>query len=315
MMKAIFHYEAGKRLAARLEALAEDGLLVAPCAESDERRLYELLPEAEVLLHVLKPVTAEIITRAPRLKLIQKIGVGVNTIDLEAAGRRGIAVANMPGSNTRAVAEATLLLMLATLRRLCALDRACRAGEGWNPSGGLEERVGELGGRTVGLVGGGMVPAALAPMLKALHARVVYWSRRDHPELEIPRRDLSALLEEADILSLHLPLVAETERLIDALALSRMKKGAILVNTARGNLVDEAALVVALRSGQLAAAGLDVFAEEPLPADSPLLSLDNVVLMPHLAWLTAETLARSLDIAAENMRRLRDGRDLLFRVV
>jgi len=129
------------------------------------------------------------------------------------------------------------------------------------------------------------------------------------------RRELAELLAEADIVSLHLPLVPETERLIDRGALVRMKRGAILVNTARGGLVDEPALIEALTSGHLRAAGLDVFTQEPLPADSPLLALDNVVLMPHVAWLTPETLDRSLDVAVDNMRRLRDGAELRFRVV
>ena len=169
-------------------------------------------------------------------------------------------------------------------------------------------------GRVVGLVGAGMVPQALVPMLHGLGARPVYWSRTDHPELGIPRRDLDELIATADIVSLHLPLVPETERLIDGAALARMKPGAILVNTARGGLVDEAALVAALTSGHLRAAGLDVFAEEPVPPDNPLLALDNVALMPHVAWLTPETLDRSLDLAVENMRRLRAGAELLHRV-
>ena len=252
---------------------------------------------------------------APRLKLIQKIGVGLNTIDLEAARARGIAVANMPGTNTQAVAEAALLLMLAALRNLAGLDRACRAGLGWARGPDMQERGGELRGRTVGLVGAGMVPRALAPMLRGFGAEAVYWSPHDHPELGIPRRDLPDLLAGADIVSLHLPLVPETEQLIDHAALQRMKPGAVLVNTARGGLVDEAALVEALSAGHLRAAGLDVFAAEPVAADNPLLRLDNVVLMPHVAWLTPETLDRSLDIAVENMRRLRDGRTLLHRVV
>jgi phosphoglycerate dehydrogenase-like enzyme len=315
MMKAIFHYDAGPRLDARLAALAGDGFTLVSCPESDEARLASLLPDAEVLLHVLKPATASVIRQAPKLKLIQKIGVGVNTIDLAAARARGIAVANMPGTNTPAVAEATLLLMLAALRNLAGIDRACRAGQGWALGPGLQERVGELGGRVVGLVGAGMVPRALVPMLRGCGARIIYWSPREHPELGVPRRELGELLASADIVSLHLPLVPDTERLIDRDALSRMQPGAVLVNTARGGLVDEPALVAALTRGHLRAAGLDVFAAEPVPPDSPLLALDNVVLMPHVAWLTPETLDRSLDVAVENMRRLRDGRELLHRVV
>jgi phosphoglycerate dehydrogenase-like enzyme len=313
-MKAIFHYDAGPPLLARFAELGREGLYIDPCPEHEEARLFELLPEAEVLLHVLKPATAAMMARAPHLKLIQKIGVGVNTIDLAAARARGIAVANMPGTNSRAVAEAALLLMLTALRHLPVLDRACREGRGWALGGEPQERVGELCGRTVGLVGAGMVPALLVPMLNALGARVLYCSRSGHPELGIERRRFGDLLAESDILSLHLPLTPETQRLLDRAAFARMKAGAILVNTARGGLVDEAALVAALLGGRLRAAGLDVFAVEPLPTDSPLLKLDNVVLMPHVAWLTPETLERSLEVAADNMRRLRDGRDLSFRV-
>jgi len=314
-MKAIFHYEAGATLQARFDALHAQGFEIAQCPEEDNTRLASLLPDCEVLLHVLKPATAAIIARARKLRLIQKIGVGVNTIDLTAARARGIAVCNMPGTNTPAVAETALLLMLAALRHLPAIDRACRMGQGWALGGGLQEQVGELRGRTVGLIGAGMVPKALIPMLRGFGAEIVYWSPRQHPELGVPRRELPELLATADIISLHLPLVPDTERLVDRPALARMKPGTILINTARGGLVDEAALVDALTSGHLRAAGLDVFAEELLPPTNPLLKLDNVVLMPHVAWLTPETLDRSLEVAVGNMRRLRDGGELLFRVV
>jgi phosphoglycerate dehydrogenase-like enzyme len=313
-MKAIFRYDAGPRLAGRFEALAGEGFFIAPCPESDDDSFAALLPGAEVLLHVLKPVTKAVLDKAPALRLIQKIGVGVNTIDLAAARERGIAVANMPGTNTPAVAEAALLLMLAALRNLAGLDQACRLGRGWALGAGLQDRVGELRGRVVGLVGAGMVPKALLPMLRGCGAEIVYWSAHEHPELGVPRRELPELLATADIVSLHLPLLPSTERLIDGAALRHMKPGAVLINTARGGLVDEPALVEALTNGHLRAAGLDVFAEEPLPADSGLLKLDNIVLMPHVAWLTPETLDRSLEVAVDNMRRLRDGRELLFRV-
>src|ERR1051325_4768922 len=184
-MKGIFHYDAGPRLQARLEALAAEGFAVTACAEADDAKLAELLPETHVLLHVLKPATAAVIAQAPKLRLIQKIGVGVNTIDLAAARARGIAVANMPGTNTPAVAEATLLLMLAALRNLAGLDRACRAGKGWEAGPALQERAGELRGRVVGLVGAGMVPRALVQILQGFGARPVYWSRTEHPELGI----------------------------------------------------------------------------------------------------------------------------------
>lgn len=313
-MRVVFHYDAGPHLAERLHALAAEGLHVDICSEGDEARFAELMREAEVLWHVLKPVTAPIIAAAPRLKLIQKIGVGINTIDVAAAVARGIRVSNMPGTNSPGVAEMTLLLMLAALRRLPLFDRRVRAGLGWVRSPELTDQLGELQGRTVGLVGFGAVSRILSACLPALGAEVIYTSRTPKPDAPIPFRPLDQLLATADIVSLHLPLTAETERMIDRAAFARMKPGAILVNTARGGLVDEAALVEALTSGKLAAAGLDVFAEEPPPTDHPLFALDNVVLAPHVAWVTSETLERSIAVAAENCRRLAAGKPLLHQV-
>src|SRR5271170_2965344 len=163
-MKAIFRYDAGPRLTAQFATLAGEGFVITACPEADDDRFHALLPDAEVLLHVLKPVTKAVIDQAAALRLIQKIGVGVNTIDLAAARGRGVAVANMPGTNTPAVAETALLLMLAALRNLAGLDHACRLGRGWALGAGLQDRVGELRGRLVGLVGAGMVPRALLPM-------------------------------------------------------------------------------------------------------------------------------------------------------
>ena len=313
-MRVLLHYDAGPMLARRLDDLAEEGLRIAVCPAADAQLFAAMMREAEVLWHVLEPVTAAQIAAAQNLKLIQKIGVGVNTIDLEAAKARGVRVCNMPGTNSRAVAEATLLLMLAALRRLPFLDTHTRAGAGWDLEPGLQDGLGEIAGRTVGLVGFGSVPELLAPMLTALGARVIY-AARSKKEVPYERLDLDALLAEADIVSLHLPLTEETADLIGQARIRAMKPGAVLINTARGGLVDEAALAEALTDGQLRAAGLDVFAAEPVAADSPLLALPNVALMPHVAWLTQETLARSLAIAVENCRRLRDGSDLLHQVL
>jgi phosphoglycerate dehydrogenase-like enzyme len=313
-MRILFRYDCGPRLADRLEALAASGLDVSACSETDDAGYARHMAGAEALWHVLKPVTAEHIAAAPKLRLIQKIGVGVNTIDLAAARARGIAVCNMPGTNSRAVAEMTLLLMLAALRRLAALDAATRRGEGWAAGPRWQEEYGELGGRTVGLVGYGAVPALLAPVLEAMGARILYTARSPKPGARGEFRALRDLLAEADVVSLHLPLVPETANLIDAKALARMKPGSILVNTARGGLVDEGDLIEALIRGHIGAAGLDVFVREPVTPDNALLTLDNVVLAPHVAWLTPETLARSLGVAAENCRRLSRGEKLLNRV-
>ena len=273
--------------------------------------LDAVAPDITALLHVLTPVTPDFIASAPKLKLIQKLGVGVNTIALDAAQGHGVAVCNMPGTNSQAVAEMALSLMMAVLRRTCFFDARTRAGEGWSADPSELDSVGEVAGRTVGLVGFGHSAQLLAPVLAALGAKVVYTarSRRDAPYAYWP---LERIVAEADIVSLHMPLTDETRGAVDPLA---MKQGAVLVNTARGELVDAARLVEALASGHLRGAGLDVFDSEPVAPGDPLLALPNVVLAPHIAWLTPETLVRSLSVAHENIRRLGAGEALLHRVV
>jgi phosphoglycerate dehydrogenase-like enzyme len=312
-MNVLLHYSPGPAWQRDLSSLASQGLSVDWCDELDDQRFYRLLPKTEVLWHVLRPLTAADIARAPELRLIQKIGVGVNTIDLDAARARDIAVCNMPGANSRAVAEMTILLMLACLRRLPVLDRATREGRGWNLGSDMQDTYGEMADKTVGLVGYGAVARMVEPILKAMHARVIYTDLQ--PAAPETFRELPDLLREADIVSLHLPLTPATANLIDRQRLALMRPGSILVNTARGGLVDQEALVESLRNGHLSAAGLDVFGSEPVPASDPLLKLDNVALAPHVAWLTSGTWSRSLKIAVENCRRLSTGEPLLHRVV
>ena len=310
-MRVVFHYAAGPALAARLGALP--GLRVTVCPEADDSAFFAAMADAEVLWHVLKPCTAAVIAAAPKLRLIQKIGVGVNTIDLAAAKARDIAVCNLPGTNSRAVAEFSLLLMLAALRRLPQFDARLRGGV-WAASPAVQDRLGELGGRTVGLVGYGAVPRLLAPMLEAMGSRVLYSARAPKPDAVGEYRSFNALLAESDVISLHVPLTPDTERMIDSAALARMRPGAVLINTARGGLVDQAALTAALVDGRLGAAGLDVFSHEPIDPAEQLLRLPNVVVAPHVAWLTTGSFDRSLSIAAENCRRLGAGEALLHRV-
>jgi len=309
----LLHWDVGPALAARLKALQSDELSIVAAGARDEAAYGRAAPDAEVLWHALTPVDAARIARSPRLRLIQKIGVGVNTIDLDAARARGIAVCNMPGTNTRAVAEMTLALMLAALRRLPLFDAGVRAGQ-WVPAPARLDGIGEIGGATVGLVGYGGVPRFLAPMLTALGADVRYFAHRPVDDAAGAWRPLDELLRESDIVSLHVPLTAETVRLIDARRLGLMKPGAVLINTARGGLVDQPALVAALRSRRLGAAGLDVLATEPPGAHEAIFTLDNVVLAPHVAWLTDATWDRSLQVAVENCRRLAAGEPLLHRV-
>ncbi|MEQ8586502.1 MAG: 2-hydroxyacid dehydrogenase [Thalassobaculaceae bacterium] len=314
-MKVLYHYDVGPWLRDRLNRMAsEEGLKVAICSERDHDGFLEQMVDTDVLLHNLEPVKDEHMAAAPSLKLVQKIGVGVNTIDLEAAKRRGIAVCNMPGTNSQAVSEMTLLLMLACLRRLPVFHARTARGDGWGWPPAMQDTLGEIAGRTVGLVGNGSVPKLLTPVLEAMGARVIF-TKRGAPDPSVPAWvDKDTLLAESDIVSLHIPLVPETRHWLDSEAFARMKPGAILVNTARGPLVDEEALAAALSSGRLMGAGLDVFAEEPSPASNPLFALDNVVLVPHVAFFTLGTLERSLAVAVENINRLREGRDLLHRV-
>jgi phosphoglycerate dehydrogenase-like enzyme len=313
-VKVVLDFAAGPGLSAQLAGFSRSGLDITICPEGDEPAYRTAMRSADVLWHVLKRCSAEVIAGAPHLRLIQKIGAGVNTIDVDAAVARSIAVCNLPGTNAPAVAEMTLLLMLAALRRLPMLDRLTRAGRGWPIDPALQDSFRELGGKTVGLVGYGAIPKALAPVLRAMGCRILYFARSEKPGALGEYHALPALLEQSDVVSLHVPLTPETARLIDAAAFARMKPGAVFVNTARGGLVDEAALLAGLTSGRIGAAGLDVFAVEPAGVDNPLFALDNVAVAPHLGWLSTGTFDRSFGLAADNCHRLRDSRPLLHRV-
>jgi phosphoglycerate dehydrogenase-like enzyme len=314
-MNTILQYRATPGFRAAISAIENEWLSVAVVDETDKQTFAREIQDADVLLHVLERVTAATIEQAPRLRLIQKLGVGVDTIDLDAARARGVAVCNMPGANTRAVAELTLLLMLAALRRLCELDRQTRAGRGWTLDAELVDSLGELGGRTVGLVGFGAVGRCLTPMLQGIGANVIYTSRTETDGAPARFVALPALLSDADVVSLHVPLTPLTRAMIDDSAINSMKPGAVLVNTARGGLVDYDALHRALAGGRLRGAGLDVFESEPVNPAHPLFQLPNVFVTPHVAWFTSETLQRGLTIFLENCRRLRGGEGLLHRVV
>jgi phosphoglycerate dehydrogenase-like enzyme len=312
-MKAVLPYDASPGVRGMVAALDPSIVRATVLPEADIDGLHRALADADVLLHVLSPVTKAILDAAPNLKFVQKIGVGVDTIDRDAARARGIAVCNMPGTNTVAVAELTLSLMLAVLRRVAVLDAGLRAGNGWPAQPAHLDAAGEIDGATVGLVGYGAVARRLRPTLTALGARVVVHSRTP-PDDGAPALPLDELLAQAEIVSLHVPATDATRGMIDARRIARMKPGAVLINTARGALVDEAALVAALESGRLAGAGLDVFAREPLEFGHRLLGLPNVVLTPHVAWMTPGTWRRSLAVVTENCRRLRAGEPLLHRV-
>ncbi|MGV0643649.1 2-hydroxyacid dehydrogenase [Mycolicibacterium sp. XJ879] len=309
-LKVLAHFAPGDKVA---ESLAPhiDWLDIRYCAADDDDTFYRELPDADVLWHVLRPISGADLEKASRLRLVHKLGAGVNTVDVDTASRLGIAVANMPGANAASVAEGTVLLMLAALRRLIELDRATREGRGWPSDPSLGETVRDISGCTVGLIGYGNIARRVERIVVAMGtppSKVLHTSTADdgHPGW----RSLPDLLAASDIVSLHLPLTNQTLGLLDATALARMKPEAVLVNTSRGPIVDEIALTETLRARRLAAAGLDVFATEPVSPDNPLLRLDNVVLTPHVSWYTVDTMQRYLTHAVANCRRLQEGHGL-----
>jgi len=307
-VKVLAHFIPGDTVL-NMVAPEADWLEVRWCHEDDDESLHRELPWADAVWHVLRPLSGADLRRGTRLRLVHKLGSGVNTIDVGTASELGIAVANMPGANAASAAEGTVLLMLAAMRRLLELDTATRAGRGWPTDASLGETVRDIGGCTVGLVGYGNIARRVEQIVAAMGARVLHTSTGDDGSSDW--RPLPELLEDSDIVSLHLPLTPATDTLIDRAALASMKPTALLVNTSRGGIVDEPALIEALRHRKLAAAGLDVFAVEPVDTDNPLLRLNNVVVTPHVVWYTQDTMRRYLAEAIENCRRLRDGHDLL----
>lgn len=237
------------------------------------------LADAEAVIpeHVL--VDDAFLAQAPRLRFVQ-VGAGYDNVDLAACSRRGVQVCNAAGLNADAVAEHVMALLLCHYKNICPLNQFMHAG-GTSPL--PDYRGGELAGRTLGLVGLGHIGRAVAARAQAFGLRLLGWSYRPIQVPGVTPVSLPQLFTESDIVSLHVPLTDDTRQLIDAAALAQMKPGALLINTARGGLIDEAALVRALQRGTLSGACLDVFAEEPLPADSPLRQLDNVILTPHTA--------------------------------
>ncbi|CAG9213823.1 Hydroxyacid dehydrogenase [Paraburkholderia tropica] len=246
------------------------------------------------------------IAACPTLRVICKHGVGVTNIDVDAATQRGIPVFTTPGTNTHSVAELAIGLMLAAARKLNFFDSELRAGR-WTRTGDGRQ----LHGRTLGLVGYGQIGQRVAAIAHALGLHVRAFDpvakQADAQPFVTLESSLDALLAQADVLSLHCPVNAHTRNLLDAEAIARLPDGAIVVNTARGELIDEAALVAALRSGKLAAAGLDTFRNEPMPADDPLAALPNVVLTPHVGGSTPDALDAVAVSAAETCLRFLRG--------
>lgn len=296
---------------------------IAACAHAGQRlhfaeseapqEQHAIVRAADVIVSAGSPIDAALIASCEKIRLIQKWGIGVDKIDLEAARARGIPVAITAGASAGPVAEHALALMLAVYRRLPLADRQVRAGV-WQPAQ-LRVVCRQLAGRTVGLLGFGNIARMLAHRLRGFDTEIVYHDiqRADAvTERGFGARYVSfdALLERSDILSLHLPLTARTRRIMDARAFAGMREGAVLINTARGGLVDETALHDALVSGRLAGAGLDTFASEPVMAGHPLLALDQVVATPHSAGSVFDNIPTIAGHVLDNIARFARGEPL-----
>lgn len=270
--------------------------------------------QAEVLIaDPMVPVGRELIQRMPQLKLIQSQGVGYHLFDLKAAREQGTAVANCAGANAAAVAEQTILLMLAVLRNLKENDRMVFEAQQAEAKGRcFRSGITELRDCHVGILGLGAIGQAVAALLRAFGCTISYASRTPKPDSGLPCLTTEELFSRCDIVTLHLPVTPESTGLVNDEMLARMKPGSILINTARGEIVDQEALCRALRSGRLAGAGLDTLSPEPVQTDNPLLQLpapfrDRVVLSPHIGGITEGSFRRYFALIWENVRRIQAG--------
>ncbi|MFI5321451.1 MAG: 2-hydroxyacid dehydrogenase [Myxococcota bacterium] len=255
-----------------------------------------------LIVTLVDRVDAELLAAAPRLRVVSSCSVGVDHVDLGAARARGVRVGHTPGVLTEATADLAFALLLAAARRIPEADRFVRDGswrKAWEPTLLLGC---ELAGATLGVIGLGAIGRAVARRAAGFGMRVAAWTRSGRGGAGIESvPTLDALLARADVVSVHVARTPETLGLIGARELALMKPGALLVNTARGGIVDERALCEALASGRLGAAALDVFAAEPLPGDSPLLAAPNLVLAPHIGSATRETRARMAELCVRNL--------------
>lgn len=259
--------------------------------------LVERIRDADIVVNIRSSCrfTSEVFEACPKLRLLSIWGTGTDNIDLPAAQDHGITVTNTPGVAASSVAEHALALLLAVAHRIVPQDSAVRAGS-WPRGDALV-----LQGKTAGVIGLGAIGRRFAQISRGIGMRVLAWSFHPKPLDGVELVSLDDLLRASDVVSLHVRLSDQTERMIGAREFALMKPGAILINTARGAIVDEPALIQALSTGQIAAAALDVFSTEPLPAGHPITKLPNVVLTPHSAGITPEALEAGLQLAVTNV--------------
>jgi len=295
---------------AGLDLLAQEAEWVLAQDPAPEKLAQEV-GDADAILVRTTPITRQVLEAAPKLKVVGRHGVGVDNIDVKAATELGIAVVYAPGSNTLAVAEHTVMLMLALAKNVFVADRELR--EKHNFAARFTVPSAELNGKTLGLIGFGKIGQAVAKRCAlGLEMRVIAYDPYLNEEAAramnvTPVASVDEVLEQADVVSLHAPAIAENYHLIGAEQLAKMRPRAILINTARGPLVDEKTLYEALKAGKIAGAGLDVFDPEPPAAANPLFSLPNVIVTPHMAAHTEESLRRMATWAAEGILQVLRG--------
>lgn len=278
---------------------------------TDKQEIIERIGDAEAILTNKTPITADVLKACPQLTYIGVLATGYNVVDLAAAKEQGITVTNIPSYSTNAVAQATFALLLEVTNQVGHHNRSVHQGD-WQTSKDFsywQTPLMELAGKTIGLIGYGAIAQAVATIAHAFQMKVIYFNHRPKPAQAdwAKQVSLAELYQEADIISLHVPQFPETEKMIDRTALAQMKSSAILINTARGGLIDEAAVAEALQTGQIAALAADVVSKEPIAADNPLLQAPNCYLTPHIAWAPVETRRRLMGIAVANLSGFKAG--------
>ena len=297
----VTHQLPGERIH-HLAQCSDVNVWMGPGLLSAQALREELAGCAGLLCLLTDRVDAELIAAMPALEFISSMSVGVDHIDVAAATRRGIPVGHTPGVLVETTADAAFGLLLAAARRMSEADRFIRQGNwraenAWSPDFFTGK---DVAGATLGIIGLGDIGQAVARRAAGFGMEVLAWNRTPREVPGVEQVSLDELLSRSDFVSIHVALAEETRGLLDASRIASMKPGAVLVNTARGGIVDEQALADALSRGDLYAAGIDVFEQEPVPDDNPLLHLPNVVLAPHIGSATAQTRAMMADIAADN---------------
>jgi phosphoglycerate dehydrogenase-like enzyme len=315
MTRVLYLSHATPEVYAIIRAAMRPGFDLVTLEHDDDEERRQRIADCEAVIVAARPLRRSLIEAAPRLRLVHHQGVGYqDTVDVAALRERSIALALTPEGTTTGVAEHTVLLLLAVLKRLPFADAELRQGR--FHINALRPVSRELAGMTIGYVGMGRIAQAVAERLRAFattglyHDPAVRLDAARAAALGVSPAGFDELLARADVVTLHLPLTAATRHLVGADALARMKPGAFLINTARGGLVDEAALAAALASGRLAGAGLDVFETEPVSPGHPLAGLANVVLTPHIAAGTRDALATKMRAVFANIERFFRGEPL-----